>query len=354
MQNRMMNFEDAVKIEKSTISEFDKTFIIAEAGVNHNGDVSLAKEMIDVAVEAGADAVKFQTFKTDDLILKDIEKAPYQKKTTDSGESQYEMLKRLEMPYEQTVELMEHCRKKNVIFLSTPFEKASLDELDELGVPAFKVASTDLTNIQFLRQVAKKGKPMILSAGMCYLEEVEKALEAIYPINRQVVLLQCTANYPIQDTEANINVIRTFKEKFHILVGYSDHTVGVGAAPYAAALGAKVIEKHFTLDKTMAGPDQRASVSPEELRQLVMEIRHAEAYLGNGVKMPTCSEQMTRKSLQKCLVAARPISEGKKFSNENIVAKRTNGEGISALYVDDVVGKTAQRNYLEDDVITLE
>lgn len=354
MQNRMMNFEDTVKIEERTISEFDKTFIIAEAGVNHNGDVNLAKEMIDAAVEAGVDAVKFQTFKTDDLILKNIEKAPYQKETTDADESQYAMLKRLEMSYEQTVELMEYCRKKNILFLSTPFEKASLDELDELGVLAFKVAATDLTNIQFLRQVAKKGKPILLSAGMCYLEEVRKALEAIYPINRQVVLLQCTANYPIEDHEANINVIRTFKEEFNILVGYSDHTEGVGASPYAVALGAKVIEKHFTLDKTMGGPDQRASVSPEELGRLVTEIRHVEAYLGNGVKMPTCSEQMTRKSLQKCLVAARPIGAGKKFSNENIVAKRTNGEGISALYVDDVIGMTAQRGYEEDDIILSE
>lgn len=354
MQNRMMNFEHIVKIEESTIFEFGKTFIIAEAGVNHNGDVKLAKEMIDVAVEAGVDAVKFQTFKTDELILKNIEKAPYQKITTNSSESQYDMLKRLEMPYDQTVELMEYCRKKDIIFLSTPFEKASLDELDELGVPAFKVAATDLTNIQFLRQVAKKGKPIILSAGMCYLEEVHKALEAIYPINRQVVLLQCTANYPIQDNEANINVIRTFKEQFNILVGYSDHSEGVGASPYAVAVGAKVIEKHFTLDKTMTGPDQRASVSPKELRRLVTEIRHVESYLGNGIKMPTCSEQMTRKSLQKCFVAARPISAGQKFSNENIVAKRTNGEGISALYVDDVVGKTAQREYKEDEIILSE
>ena len=260
MQNRMMNFEHIVKIEESTIFEFGKTFIIAEAGVNHNGDVKLAKEMIDVAVEAGVDAVKFQTFKTDELILKNIEKAPYQKITTNSSESQYDMLKRL---------------------------------------------ATDLTNIQFLRQVAKKGKPIILSAGMCYLEEVHKALEAIYPINRQVVLLQCTANYPIQDNEANINVIRTFKEQFNILVGYSDHSEGVGASPYAVAVGAKVIEKHFTLDKTMTGPDQRASVSPKELRRLVTEIRHVESYLGNGIKMPTCSEQMTRKSLQKCFVAAQ-------------------------------------------------
>ena len=354
MQNRMMCFEQMLKIRERTISESEKAFIIAEAGVNHNGDMNIAKEMIDVAMEAGVDAVKFQTFKTEELILKNIDKAPYQKVTTGCKETQYDMLKRLEMTEEQNMELMDYCKRKGLIFLSTPFEKTSLDELDELGVPAFKVAATDLTNIQFLRQVAKKGKPIILSAGMCYLEEVQKALEAIYPINRQVILLQCTANYPIQDAEANINVIRTFKDQFSILVGYSDHSEGVGASPYAVAVGAKVIEKHFTLDKSMEGPDHRASVSPEELKRLVIEIRHVEAYLGNGIKMPTCSEQMTRKSLQKCLVAAKPIVAGEKFSNENIVAKRTNGVGISALYVDDIVGKTAQRKYKEDEIINAE
>lgn len=354
MKKIEMNFEQNIEIDQKLVSESSRTFIVAEAGVNHNGDMDIAREMIDVAVKAGVDAVKFQTFKAEDLILENIEKAPYQKVTTGCEETQYSMLKRLEVSKEQNKELMDYCKKKGIIFLSTPFEKRSLDELDELGVPAFKVAATDLTNIQFLRQVAEKQKPIILSAGMCYLEEVQKALEAIYPINRQVVLLQCTANYPIQDTEANINVIRTFKEQFNILVGYSDHSEGVGASPYAVALGAKVIEKHFTLDKTMKGPDHRASVSPEELRQLVTEIRRVEKYLGDGKKMPSCSEQMTRKSLQKCLVAARPISAGEKFSNENIVAKRTNGVGISALYVDDVVGKTAQREYKEDEIIILE
>ena len=347
----MMCFEEIIKIKKRTISEYEKTFIIAEAGVNHNGDMSIAKEMIDVALEAGVDAVKFQTFKTEDLILENIDKAPYQKVTTGCGETQYDMLKRLEVTKEQNKELMDYCKKKGIIFLSTPFEKNSLDELDELGVPAFKVAATDLTNVQFLRQVAKKEKPIILSAGMCYLEEVQKALEAIYPINRQVILLQCTANYPIQDNEANINVIRTFKDHFNILVGYSDHSESVGASPYAVAVGAKVIEKHFTLDKTMEGPDHRASVSPEELKQLVSDIRRVEKYLGDGMKMPSCSEQMTRKSLQKCLVARKEISLGEKFTEDNIVAKRTNGVGISAIYYDAVMGRIAEKNYRTDDII---
>lgn len=349
-----MDFCKEISIVDKYISNASQTFIIAEAGVNHNGDMNLARKMIDVAAEAGADAVKFQTFKAEKLILKNIEKAPYQKITTNSNESQYDMLKHLEVTKEQIKELMEYCQKKNIIFLSTPFEKTSLDELDELGVVAFKIAATDLTNIQFLRQVAEKGRPIILSAGMCYLEEVQRALEALYPINRNVVLLQCTANYPIQDEEANINVIRTFKEAFDILVGYSDHSQGVGASPYAVAAGAKVIEKHFTLDRHMEGPDHKASVTPKELQQLISDIRRVEKYLGDGIKMPSCSEQMTRKSLQKCLVAAGTINAGEKFSNENIVAKRTNGVGISALYVDDIVGRTAYREYKVDDIIVLE
>ncbi len=353
-QSKRLTFNSQFQIGNTTISEQEKTFIIAEAGVNHNGNMSLAKEMIDVASESGADAVKFQTFKAEKLILKNIEKAPYQKVTTNSNETQYDMLKRLEVTKEQTKELMEYCRKKNIIFLSTPFEKASLDELDELGVSAFKIAATDLTNIQFLRQVAEKGRPIILSAGMCYLEEVERALNAIYPINKNLVLLQCTANYPIQDAEANINVIKTFQNTFDVLVGYSDHSQGVGASPYAVAVGAKVIEKHFTLNKNMEGPDHKASVTPDELRQLVSDIRRVEKYLGDGIKIPSCSEQKTRKSLQKCLVAAKVIKTGEQFNSENIVAKRTDGVGISALYFDKVFGQTATREYRVDDIISFD
>ena len=246
---------------------------------------------------------------------------------------------------------MSYCRRKNILFLSTPFEKESLDELDELGVAAFKVAATDLTNIQFLRQVAEKGKPIILSAGMCYLEEVRKALEAIYPINKDVILLQCTANYPIKDSEANIKVINTFMNEFDMIVGYSDHSVGVGASPYAVALGAKVIEKHFTMNKEMDGPDHKASVTPYELKQLVSDIRRVEEYLGDGIKMPSQSEQMTRRSLQKCLVANAEIKKGESFTEDNIVAKRTNGEGISAIYYDKIINRISDRNYKANDII---
>ncbi len=348
-----MQFHQEIKIGDRMISEKERTFIIAEAGVNHNGDMGLAREMIDVAAEAGVDAVKFQTFKAEHLILKDLEKAPYQKVTTDRGESQYDMLRRLEVGKKETEELMDYCKKKQILFLSTPFERVSLEELEELEVAAFKVAATDVTNIQFLRQVAAKGRPMILSAGMCYLEEVRLALEAIAPVNQDVILLQCTANYPIRDEEANLRVIRTFQEEFPILVGYSDHSQGVGAAPYAVAAGAKVIEKHFTLDKGMEGPDHRASVTPEELKRLVMEIRKVEAYLGSNVKTPTCSEQGTRRSLQKCLVAGTEIRAGEFFTEENITAKRTGGAGISALYYDSIVGKRAGKSYDRNQIIEL-
>ena len=346
-----LSFNKEIIIESKIISERNQTFIVAEAGVNHNGNMDLAKNMIDAAVDAGVDAVKFQTFKADKLILKNVKKAPYQKITTDLEETQYDMLKRLEVTKEQTMELMSYCRRKNILFLSTPFEKESLDELDELGVAAFKVAATDLTNIQFLRQVAEKGKPIILSAGMCYLEEVRKALEAIYLINKDVILLQCTANYPIKDSEANIKVINTFMNEFDMIVGYSDHSVGVGASPYAVALGAKVIEKHFTMNKEMDGPDHKASVTPYELKQLVSDIRRVEEYLGDGIKMPSQSEQMTRRSLQKCLVANAEIKKGESFTEDNIVAKRTNGEGISAIYYDEIINRISDRNYKANDII---
>lgn len=349
--NEKMHFEKEIYISGTCINAKTPTFVIAEAGVNHNGDIEVAKQMIDVAVEAGANAVKFQTFKTEDLILTSIEKAPYQKKTTDVSENQYMMLKKLEVSFEHHKILQKYCQERGIIFLTTPFESTSLKEIEQLDVPAIKVAATDLTNIKFLREVAALGKPIILSAGMCYMDEVRMALESIYPINKNVILLQCTANYPIKDEEANISVIDTFKKEFDILIGYSDHSVGVGASPYAVAKGAKVIEKHFTLDKDMSGPDHKASVTPDELKQLINEIRKVERYLGKDIKIPTFSEQGTRKSLQKCFVAARNIEQGECFTEKNIVAKRTNGEGISALYYDQLLLKKATRSYKVNDII---
>lgn len=347
-----MLFNQNICIENKEVSKQSKCFIIAEAGVNHNGNLETAKELIDKAVEGGADAVKFQTFKTENIIIKNIEKAPYQKITTSSEESQYEMLKKLELDKDDYRKLKDYATEKNIIFLSTPFDEESLEEVCALNIPAIKIAATDLTNIKFLRQAAQKEKPIILSAGMCYMEEVKQALEAIYPFNKNVILLQCTANYPILDEEANLSVIKTFQENYSILVGYSDHSVGIGAAPYAAAMGAKVIEKHFTLDRYGVGPDHKASLLPEELKELVNSIRKVECYLGSNVKEPTLSEMETRKSLQKCLVANCDIKRGEKFSAVNVTAKRTNGTGMPANSYDTIIGKAAEKDYWVDDIIS--
>jgi len=264
-----MKFNKNISLGNYKISSGKPVFIIAEAGVNHNGSMERAKILIDVAASSGADAVKFQAFKTENLILKNVEKAKYQIETTGDGESQFEMLKKLEITRDQNIELVNYCKKKNILFLTTPFDEESLDELDALDLPAYKVASTDATNLPFLKKIAQKGKPVFLSTGMCYLSEVRLALEQIHEFNQNIVLLQCSANYPIKDKDANLNVINTYKQEFDVLVGYSDHSVGIGAAPYAVPMGAVVIEKHFTIDKNMEGPDHRASLSPSELKEFV-------------------------------------------------------------------------------------
>ncbi|MFI3201752.1 MAG: N-acetylneuraminate synthase family protein [Eubacteriales bacterium] len=344
-------FQQELQIGNKLISPQSKTYIIAEAGVNHNGDMEIAYKMIDEISKTGVDAIKFQMFYTEELILSDIEKAPYQKETTEKSETQYEMLKKLELGLEQYEILQAYCKEKGIDCLVTPFEEFSLNQLEKLDLSAYKIAATDLTNIKFLRQVAQKGRPIILSAGMCYLEEVRVALDAIRPINQQVILLQCTANYPIKDEEVNLELIPRLRDEFKIVIGYSDHSVGIGASPYAVVKGAKVIEKHVTLDRTMEGPDQGASVTVEELRQLVEEIRKVETYLGTDIKTPTISEQNTRKSLQKCLVASKSIQQGECFTEENVTAKRTNGVGISALYYDEVIGKCATKDYVYNDIL---
>lgn len=350
-RKRTMQFNKTIKIGDFIISQSTKAFVIAEAGVNHNGDLDMAKQLIDCAVGAGADAVKFQAFKAEHLILKNVDKAAYQLKTTAVKESQFDMLKGLELTKEQNIELKVYCQKKGIIFLTTPFDDYSLEELDELDLPAYKIASTDITNPLFLKKIAKKGKPIILSTGMAYFSEVKMALKEIYPFNKDVILLQCTANYPINDEEANLGAINAYKEKFNILIGYSDHSVGIGAAPYAVAMGAKVVEKHFTLDKSLQGPDHKASLSPEELRQFVAEIKKAEKFLGSDIKAPTISEFAIRRSLQKCLVAARPITKGEIFNENNITAKRTGGKGISPVYYKKIIGEMADKDYNQNEIL---
>ena len=242
-----MNFKKEIKIADKVISNDSPVFIIAEAGVNHDGDMEKAKKLIDIAVEAKVDAVKFQAFKSEELILENVKKAQYQKQNTGEKHNQFEMLKKLEISLEDNEELQNYCKERNIIFLTTPFDEVSLDQLDSLDLPAYKVSSTDTTNIPFLRKVASKGKPIIISSGMSYFSEVEKALSEIHKINTELVLLQCTANYPVSFDEVNLNVLNTYKENFDILIGYSDHSEGVGAAPYAIPMGANVIEKHFCL-----------------------------------------------------------------------------------------------------------
>ena len=346
-----MKFESSFVVAEKIIATKGPVFTIAEAGVNHNGNLDTAMRLIDVAVKAGADAVKFQTFQTESLILRNVEKAPYQKMNTGSKESQFEMLKKLEVSEEQNQKLMDYCKQKGIIFLTTPFDEFSLDTLDSLDLPAYKVASTDLTNLPFLERIAKKNKPIFLSTGMCYLAEVELALESIFPFNKKVVLLQCSANYPLQDNEAHLNVLNTYREKFNIMLGYSDHTVGLGASPFAVAMGAKKIEKHFTLSNNNEGPDHIASLNPSELKNWIKQVRLVEAYLGSPIKKPGLSELGTRSSLQKCLVANRDIQQGELLTNKNLIAKRTGGQGISPIYISELYGTEAHKNFKKDEII---
>lgn len=348
-----MEFNNKIQIGQFTIGEKYPVFIIAEAGVNHNGSMVLAKQLVDVAVDSGADAVKFQSFITEELILDNVEKASYQKETTERSESQFRMLKKLEFEVDKMKVLKAYCEEKGVLFLTTPFDEKSLDLLDELNVEAYKISSTDTTNVGFLRRIAAKNKPVILSTGMCSMNEVEQALSVLNGLNSDVVLLQCTSNYPVKNEEVNLNVISTFKSKFNMLVGFSDHTPSIGASPYAVALGARVVEKHFTLDKTMEGPDHRASLDPQELTEYIKEIRTVEQYLGDFEKMPSKSELDTKNRLQKCLVAAQEIKKGNRITSDNIIAKRTGGRGIPANEFDNVVGKVASEDFFPNDIINV-
>ncbi len=330
-----------IRIGNKTIGDGCPCFIVAEAGVNHNGSLDLAKQLVDAAVTAGTDAVKFQTYRTDDLILADIEKAPYQKDTTSTGESQVQMLKKLEIDKDFHVALIKHCTQKNIMFLSTCYEKKSLNLLIELGVPAIKIASTDTTNILFLEQVAKTGKPVILSTGMCSLSEIEQAYQCLKGNgSKELALLKCTSNYPTDPNEVNLRAMGTLKQSFNAIIGFSDHTEGVGASPYAVAMGANIVEKHFTLDKNLEGPDHQASLSPDELILWVKEIRKVEEMLGDSEITPTASEKETKKALQKCLVSKGNLKKGDTITRDNITAKRTGGRGVSALDFYNVLGAT--------------
>ncbi|EHE0558888.1 N-acetylneuraminate synthase [Campylobacter upsaliensis] len=328
-----------------------KVLIIAEAGVNHNGDINLAKKLIEQAAKAGADVVKFQTFKANSCVSVSAKKAKYQLETTAKEESQLEMIKKLELSYETHFELMKHCKKHGITFLSTPFDLESVEFLRGLDLPYFKIPSGEITNLPYLKAVAKCKKRVLLSTGMANLGEIEAALTILRKNGtRNITLLHCNTEYPTPFEDVNLNALKTLKEAFKLEVGYSDHTEGIVASLGAVALGAVVIEKHFTLDKTMEGPDHKASLEFEELRALCKGIRELEKALGSGIKKASKSEAKNKIIARKSLVAKRIIQKGEKFSEQNLTTKRP-GSGISAMRYEEYLGKRALKTYKKDELI---
>jgi N,N'-diacetyllegionaminate synthase len=328
-------------------------FIIAEAGVNHNGDINTAKKLIDTACEAGADAVKFQTFRAENLVIKDAPKAEYQKKTTGSS-SQFEMLKKLELSFEDHINLKEYCDRRKIVFLSTPFDFESVNLLEKVGVEYYKISSGDLTNIPLLEYIAKLQKPMIVSTGMANLGEVEMAVKAINKyMDENIYLLHCTSNYPASYKDVNLNAIITLKNAFKLPVGYSDHTIGIEIPVAAAAMGAKIIEKHFTLDRGMEGPDHKASLEPDELKKMVDGIRNVEKAFGDGIKRCNLSEENTKKVARKSIVARNNLKKGQKLSLDDIAFKRPQ-IGVKPVYVNLIIGKKLIRDLDKDELITFD
>lgn len=329
--------------------------IIAEAGVNHNGSLEIAKKLIDEAVKSGADYIKFQTFKTEKVVSVHALKADYQKITTNAKESQFEMIKKLELNIEAHKELFQYCDEVGIKFISTPFDLDSVDLLFDLGVDLFKVGSGEITNFPYLKKIATKGLPVILSTGMSNLSEVEEALGVLLTngLKRdQITLLHANTEYPTPFKDVNLNAMVTLKEAFKINVGYSDHTLGTDIPIAAVALGATVIEKHFTLNRNMEGPDHKASLEPLELKSMVTSIRNIEYALGDGIKRPSCSESKNISIARKSIVASRNIKQGEVFSEFNIAAKRP-GNGISPMRWTEILGMKASKDFAIDDLIEL-
>lgn len=350
--------------------------IIAEIGVNHNGSLEIAKQLVDVAADAGADFVKFQTWKAERHVSRNAEKAAYQMKTTDRSESQLEMIKRLELSPEMHVELLQYAKEKEVQFLSTPFDMGSIDYLVSLGLTTLKIGSSEVTNAPYLVKIARTGCDLILSTGMSSLEDVETALGAIafgltrrteQPsvekfrealespdaqelLARKVSLLHCTTSYPAPSESVNLKAMCALHEKFGIPVGYSDHTEGLAVSVAAAALGASIIEKHCTLDRHLPGPDHQASIEPSELVELVRQVRSVESALGDGAKKPSAAEMDIIPIARRSLVAAGSIRKGELFTEDNVTIKRP-GTGVSPLLYWEILGKPANRDYEEDELL---
>ena len=332
----------------------NRVFIIAEAGVNHNGKLDLAYKLVDVAVKAGADAVKFQTFKPEKVVSRFAEKAKYQKETTDSAESQLDMIKKLDLGYEAFVELKKYCDKKGIVFLSTPFDLDSIKFLDQLGLNVFKVPSGEITNLPYLRKLGSLNKQVIMSTGMADLKEVKEALDVLISCGTDregITVLHCNTEYPTPFDDVNLKAMLTIRNELSVKVGYSDHTPGIEVPVAAVALGAEVIEKHFTLNKNMEGPDHRASLEPDKLKAMVSAIRNIEKAMGDGIKRPSPSELKNKPIVRKSIVAARDIRKGEAFTEKNLAVKRP-GDGISPMRWDEIIGQKAERNYKADELIS--
>jgi len=325
-----------------------KTFIIAEAGVNHNGSLELAKKLIDIAAVAQVDAVKFQTFKTENEISKIAEKAEYQKESTGSNESQFDMVKKLELPFENFIELQQYCNDKGILFMSSAFELEGVEFLESMKLPYTKIPSGEIINLPYLRKINSFGGKVILATGMSTIEEIQNALYVL--ANCEVSLLHCTTEYPCPYEDVNLKAMQTMKDKFNLPVGYSDHTEGIEVSIAAVAMGAEIIEKHFTIDKNMEGPDHQASLSPQELIDLVKSIRNIEKAIGDGVKKPSPSEIKNMDIARKSIIAKCNIKKGEKFSEINLTTKRP-GNGINPMKWDEIIGKIAEKDYEEDSLI---
>jgi len=331
-----------------------KVFIIAEAGVNHNGSIELAKKLIDVASEAGADAVKFQTFKASNLVSKTAQKASYQKENmNDEDDSQFNMLKKLELDIATHQELISYCNTKKIMFLSTPFDHDSIELLNNLGLEIFKIPSGEITNLPYLRHIGGLNKKVVLSTGMADIGEIEDALDTLVNTGTKkdnITILHANTMYPTPMEDVNLNAMVTIGNSFDVAFGYSDHTLGIEVDIAAVALGASCIEKHFTLDKTMQGPDHKASLGPEELKAMVNAIRNIELALGSSIKKPTKSETPNIQVARKSLIAKCAIKKGETFTENNLTIKRP-GNGISPMRWDEIVGSVALKDYREDELI---
>jgi len=333
----------------------NKIYIIAEAGVNHNGDINLAKKLIDVAVDSGVDAVKFQTFKTENLVSINAEKADYQKETSGAEESQFDMIKKLELDADTHNILIEYCKGKNITFLSTPFDHDSIDMLNNLGLEIFKIPSGEITNLPYLRHIGSLKKEIILSTGMADMGEIEDALNILIESGTSrdnITILHANTEYPTPIEDVNLKAMNTIGNTFKTKFGYSDHTLGIEIPTAAVAMGATVIEKHFTLDKTMDGPDHKASLEPIELTNMVKAIRNIEQALGNGIKKASKSEAKNKDIARKSIVAKVKIKKGDVFTEDNIAIKRP-GNGISPMQWDYVLGIESQNDFSIDDLITI-